>query len=274
MIDTTTTTVLENRREFGDYWRLRLRIPAQFDVRPGQFVMLRPHGQLEPILRRAMVFYRIQRGLDFLESEFIYRTMGRGTTQLSHLRQADQVDLLGPLGNGFAVDQTIAAGQEVALVSGGVGVPALYLLAEQLLTRDIKPRLFHGDRTSDTEQGLICLDDFHELLGQGSIVCATEDGSCGERGFVTVPLEAALRSGALRPAAIYTCGPQPMMQRVAELAREFNIPTQVSLEAQMACGFGVCIACAQRVKMNGRQKYVRVCMEGPIFRADEVVWES
>jgi dihydroorotate dehydrogenase electron transfer subunit len=147
------------------------------------------------------------------------------------------------------------------------------LLAEQLLARGIEPRLFHGDRTSDVERGLVCVSDFHELLGRGSVVCATEDGSYGERGFVTVPLEKALRTRTWRPAAIYTCGPQPMMQRVAELAREFGIPTQVSLEASMACGFGVCIACAQRVKADGQEKYVRVCVEGPIFRAEEVVWE-
>jgi dihydroorotate dehydrogenase electron transfer subunit len=161
----------------------------------------------------------------------------------------------------------------VALVSGGVGIPALYLLAQQLLARNIRPRLFHGDRTSDVEQGLLCMHDFQELLCRGSVICATEDGSHGERGFVTVPLEAALRIGTLRPAAIFTCGPRPMMQRVAELAREFDIPAHVSLEAQMACGFGVCIACAERVKVNGQPKYVRVCMEGPNFRAEDVVWE-
>lgn len=268
----TTTTVLDNNREFGDYWRLRLRIPTTFDVRPGQFAMIRPSGQLEPILRRAMVFYRVHAGPGFLESEFIYRVLGRGTGQLAQLRRASRVDLLGPLGNGYTVDETIGAGKEVALVSGGIGIPALYLLAEQLLARDIKPRLFHGDRTSDVEHGLICLHDFHALLGPESVTGATEDGSYGERGVVTAPLEAALRSGALQPVAIYACGPQPMMQRVAELAEEFHIPTQVSLEAQMACGFGVCIACAQRVRVNGQERYVRVCMEGPVFRADEVVW--
>jgi len=269
----TTTTVLDNRREFGDYWRLRLRIPVQFEIRPGQFAMIRPRGQLEPILRRAMVFYRLRAEPDGLESEFIYRVMGRGTSQLAQLRRADRVDLLGPLGNGFTLDETIVAGKEVALVSGGVGIPALYLLAEQLLARGITPHLFHGDRSSDVERGLMCLHDFQELLGHRSVTGATEDGSYGERGFVTAPLEVALRTSAWRPAALYTCGPRPMMQRVAELAREFDIPAYVSLEAQMACGFGVCIACAERVKVNDQEKYVRVCCEGPVFRADEVVWE-
>jgi dihydroorotate dehydrogenase electron transfer subunit len=273
MID-TIATVLENRREFADYWRLRLHIPARFEIRPGQFVMIRPHGQWEPILRRAMVFYRVTAGPGFLESEFIYRAMGRGTHQLAQTRPGDFVDLLGPLGNGFTIDQPIRPGHTVALVSGGVGIPAMYLLAEQVLARGLEPRLFHGDRTSDVELGLMCVNDFHELLGRASVVCATEDGSYGEPGFVTAPLERALRNGTLRPAAIYACGPRPMMQRVADLAGEFRIPTQVSVEAQMACGFGVCLACAERVKVNGQEKYVRVCLEGPVFRAEDIIWES
>jgi dihydroorotate dehydrogenase electron transfer subunit len=269
----TSATVLDNQREFGDYWRLRVLLAARFDVRPGQFVMIRPHGQLEPILRRAMVFYRLRIGTDHLESEFVYRVMGRGTTKLSELRHSDRLDVLGPLGNGYTIDETIRPGDKVALVSGGIGIPALYLLAEQLKARGIKPRLFHGDRTSDSERGLMCLNDFRQLLGSDSIVCATEDGSFGKRGLVTVPLEEALRSGSWSPAAMYACGPYPMMKRVAEMAGEFGIAAQVSLEAQMACGFGVCLACAEKVRVDGQEKYVRVCLEGPIFAADKVVWE-
>jgi dihydroorotate dehydrogenase electron transfer subunit len=269
----TSATVLENHREFGDYWRLRVRIPAKLDIRPGQFAMIRPQGQLEPILRRAMVFYHIWPGKDFLESEFIYRVMGRGTMKLAELRRSDHVDLLGPLGNGYTIDATIRPGSEVALASGGIGIPALYLLAERLQARGIKPRLFHGDRTSDIEQGLMCIQDFRELLGSGSIICTTEDGSYGERGLVTVPLEEALRTGDFRPVAIYACGPHPMMKRVAEIAGEFEIPAQVSLEARMACGFGICLACAEKIRADGQEKYVRVCLEGPIFAANKIVWE-
>lgn len=272
MID-ITTTVLENRWEYADYWRLRLRIPTRFEVRPGQFAMIRPCGQLEPILRRAMVFYRVEKDFECLEVEFIYRVMGRGTSQLAHLRRGDRVDLLGPLGNGFTIDETLTREHPVVLVSGGIGIPALHLLARHLRLRGIVTYLFHGDRTSDRDRGLVCISDFSLMLQDEWIVCATEDGSYGQRGLVTDPLEVALRAGTLRPAALYTCGPRPMMRRVAELAREFHIPVQVSLEAQMACGFGVCIACAERVKVNDQQKYVRVCMEGPIFRADDVVWE-
>jgi dihydroorotate dehydrogenase electron transfer subunit len=219
-----------------------------------------------------MVFYRVEWGNDYVEPEFIYRVMGRGTAKLAELRRSDAVDLLGPLGNGYTIDEAIGPGQEVALVSGGVGVPALYLLVPQLQARGINLRLFHGDRTSDPDRALLCIGDFHQMLDGDRIICATEDGSFGERGFVTVPLEKALRDGAFRPAALYACGPYPMMKRVAEIAAEFEVPAQVSLEAQMGCGFGVCIACAERVRVDGQEKYVRVCLEGPVFAADQVVW--
>ncbi|MCS6805333.1 MAG: dihydroorotate dehydrogenase electron transfer subunit [Blastocatellia bacterium] len=271
MID-VTATVLDNRRQYQDYWRLRVRVPAAYDVQAGQFAMLRVHGQLEPILRRAMVYYRIWPRPTGLDAEFIYRVIGRGTTQLSLARQGDHVDVLGPLGRGFSIDPQVTTGTPVALVSGGIGIPAVYLLAEKLIARGARPILFHGDRTSDVEHGLVCVGDFVDLLGPDAVICATEDGSLGQRGFVTVPLEAELRRGSFRPAAIYACGPEPMMKRVAHLAQEFAVPAYVSLEAAMACGFGVCIACAQRVRRDGEEQYVRVCVEGPVFRADEVIW--
>lgn len=268
----TTAIVLENHREFGDYWRLRLRLSTQVAVQPGQFAMIRPQGQLEPILRRAMAFYRVEKAVGSLEVEFVYRVLGRGTNQLARLHRGDRVDFLGPLGNGFPIDESLTPAQEVVLVSGGIGIPALYLLACQLRRRNIATYLFHGDRTGDRQRGLICIRDFSLLLSDERIICTTEDGSYGEHGLVTAPLEAALRAGKRRPATMYACGPRPMMQRVAELAREFHIPAYVSLEAPMACGFGVCLACVERVKLNGRPTYVRVCLDGPIFRADDVVW--
>lgn len=273
MID-AIATVLDNSRQYQDYWRLRVRIPAAYDVQPGQFAMLRVHGQLEPILRRAMVYYRVWPTPAGLDAEFIYRVIGRGTAQLSLVRQGDHVDVLGPLGHGFTIDPQVTSGTPLGLVSGGIGIPALYLLAEKLIAHGARPVLFYGDRTSDVKHGLICVGEFVDLLGPDAVICTTEDGSLGHRGFVTVPLEDALRRGSFRPAAIYTCGPQPMMKRVAQLAQEFAVPAYVSLEAPMACGFGVCIGCAQRVCIDGDQRYVRVCVEGPVFRAEEIIWDS
>ncbi|RMG49761.1 MAG: dihydroorotate dehydrogenase electron transfer subunit [Acidobacteria bacterium] len=269
-----TATVLNNVREYGDYWRLRVKIPARYAVRPGQFAMIRPSAQWEPILRRAMVFYRVERGAHALEAEFIYRVMGRGTRRLAQLRSGDRLDVLGPLGNGFTIGEPPPTGRDVALVSGGIGIPALYLLAAELRRRGFVPRLFHGDRTSDVERGLICVDDFYALLGRDHVLCTTEDGSYGQRGVVTDLLESALQNRAWRPLALYACGPEPMMKRVAQLAHQFHIPAELSLEAAMACGFGVCLACVQRVRRDDRITYVRVCCEGPVFRAEDIVWEE
>ena len=269
----TASYVVENCQLQPSYFLLRLCIQARIDPAPGQFVMVRPHGEYEPLLRRALVFYRTFRADTCTEADFVYRTMGRGTTKLSHLRAGDQVDFLGPLGRGFEWEGA-SVDAEALLVSGGIGIPALLMWAQQLSAQKISVRLFHGARTADPERGMICVNDFIEWMGPDRVVRATEDGSVGVRGFITDPLEAYLRSAAVCQRQIFACGPHPMMKRVAELAVEYHTPAQVCLEAPMACGFGVCVACV--VKLKGEKsnlaEYHRVCTDGPVFDAAQVVW--
>lgn len=266
--------VFENRELLSGYFRLHLRLDGRIEPAPGQFAMVRPHGEGEPLLRRALVFYRAIQSRDATQVEFIYRVTGRGTFKLSCLRAGDRVDFLGPLGRGFTWHGEIQAG-EALLVSGGIGIPAFLMWAEQLVARKIQVRLFHGSRTVDCEKGMICIDDFSGVIGTENVVCATEDGSFGVTGLVTSALQAYLRNSSRPRQRIFACGPHAMMRGVARLAVEHRIPAQVCLEAPMACGFGVCVACVVKAKCgeSPRYEYRRICIDGPVFDAQQVWWQ-
>ncbi|MDQ3013032.1 MAG: dihydroorotate dehydrogenase electron transfer subunit [Acidobacteriota bacterium] len=258
------------------YGLLRLR-PAQTtgvaDVLPGQFAMLKPHGSYEPLLRRAMAYYRC----DASSVEFIYQILGRGTQMLARLKAGDSVDLLGPLGNTF---ETAAARDtlplEALLVAGGAGSPALFMLGEKLLKAGVITKLFIGGAS----RGDLCgLDDFIELLSASNIVTATIDGSHGAQGFVTSPLEKYLQTRHGLSTIIYACGPEPMLHATAMLAERFDIPAQVSLESPMACGFGICVGCAVAVRAAVGPDcpegfvYKKVCTDGPVFWSKDLHWQ-
>lgn len=253
------------------YGYLRLRLDERIEVLPGQFAMLKAHGIYEPLLRRAMAFYRCEPVGEKLDVDFIYQILGRGTQALAQLEPGDKVEFLGSLGNTY--DTSFANGREVLLVAGGVGSPAVFMLAEELLKQHIPTRLFLGGAS----RGDLCgLDDFTALLSQENIACATVDGSYGEKGFVTAPLERHLKAQAGKPLVIYSCGPDPMLHAVAKLAERYDVPAQLSLEAPMGCGFGVCVGCAVSVKHDCPEGFVykKVCTDGPVFWSKELHWQS
>ncbi|MFN0107882.1 MAG: dihydroorotate dehydrogenase electron transfer subunit [Blastocatellia bacterium] len=255
------------------YGYLRLRLDEPIQVLPGQFAMLKAHGIHEPLLRRAMAFYRFSLVGERLDVDFIYQILGRGTQELAKLEPGDKVDFLGSLGNTY--DLNVADGcealPEALLVAGGVGSPAVFMLAEELLRRNIPTRLFLGGAS----HGDLCgLEDFTALLSKENIACATVDGSYGEKGFVTAPLERHLKASVGKPVMIYSCGPDPMLHAVAKLAESYEVPAQLSLEAPMGCGFGVCVGCAVAVKHDCSEGFVykKVCTDGPVFWSKELHW--
>lgn len=253
------------------YGYLRLRLDEPIPVLPGQFAMLKAHGIHEPLLRRAMAFYRCAPAGEQFDVDFIYQILGRGTQELAKLEPGDKVDFLGSLGNTY--DTHSVSGGEALLVAGGVGSPAVFMLAEELLKREIPTRLFLGGAS----HGDLCgLDDFTALLSKENIACATVDGSYGEQGFVTAPLERHLKASAGKPVMIYSCGPDPMLHAVAKLAGQYDVPAQLSLEAPMGCGFGVCVGCAVAVKHDCPEGFVykKVCTDGPVFWSKELHWQS
>ena len=261
----TLATVVENRAEGGANRRLRLQVDAWRSFGPGQFVMLSPGPRTEvarsdPLLPRPMAVYRTAPGDVGALVEILYKVCGRGTRLLADTLPGQHVGLVGPLGRSFELP---AAGERALLVAGGTGIASVYeLAARALATTEVSVLL--GARTRDDLMGV---EDF-EALGV-DLRLATEDGSAGERGLVTDLLEAQLADGG--PARVYACGPTPMMRRCAEIAAERGRPCVVSLENNMACGFGVCLGCAAPLAAGG---FALVCRDGPMFDAEQVAWEG
>ncbi len=229
--------------------------------------MLKPNGCLEPLLRRAMAYYRCEQSGRQTLVDFIYQVLGRGTGALAKLRPGEKVDILGPLGNSF--DALEADGREALLVAGGVGSAALFMLAEELRHNQRRVRLFIGGAG---ERDLCGLEDFEVLLERGNIVTATIDGSHGAKGLVTLPFEEYLHKN--REVVVYACGPDAMLHRISQIASTSGVPAQFSLEAPMACGFGICVGCAVAVKADCAEGFVykKVCTDGPVFRSEELSW--
>ncbi|HZS06350.1 MAG TPA: dihydroorotate dehydrogenase electron transfer subunit [Blastocatellia bacterium] len=272
MIDTVATverndlTASASSRSYG---RLRLRLGENIPVLPGQFAMIKPRGVIEPLLRRAMAYYQCEQSGEASSVEFIYQILGRGTQALARMKPGDEVDLLGSLGNTYDTDA--ARGCEVLLVAGGAGSPALFMLAEELLKARVTTKLFIGGAS----RGDLCgLEDFTELLGGANVTGATIDGSYGEKGFVTAPLEKHLKDSAGGRVMIYSCGPDVMLHRVSQIAADYKVPAQVSLESPMACGFGICVGCAVAVKADVPEGFVykKVCTDGPVFWSEHLKW--
>jgi len=251
------------------YGYLRLRLDREIPVLPGQFAMIKPHGIAEPLLRRAMAYYRSMTAEGAPCVDFIYQILGRGTRALANLRPEEKVDFLGSLGNTYDVEA--ARGRDALLVAGGVGSAALFMLAEELVRRDARVKLFIGGAS----RGDLCgLGDFIGLLREENVICATVDGSMGEASFVTAPLERHLQRGSGARTIIYACGPDPMLHRVAQIAERFGAPSQLSLEAPMGCGYGVCVGCAVAVRDDCPEGFVykKACVDGPIFWGEELYW--
>jgi dihydroorotate dehydrogenase electron transfer subunit len=245
-------------------------------TRPGQFFMLKCVERLNenPLLRRPLSAFNIHRhprsgkpaGLDFL-----IKDVGNGTHKLTNLTPGAEIHCLGPQGRWFQAPSEIQSRISHAyLVAGGVGIAALYLLAQSLIAQDVKPLLIYGGRNV----GDLVLRDYFERLGMETAY-TTEDGSLGERGVVTLPLERLLKVGGRRETRIYACGPWGMMKAVHELALHYRLPCDVSLEARMGCSLGACMGCVIRASdEKGEEQYVRVCQEGPVMSSRFVDWET
>jgi dihydroorotate dehydrogenase electron transfer subunit len=201
----------------------------------------------------------------------LYQVLGRGTEALSHLSKGGKVDALIPMGNSWPADDS--QNTRAIVVAGGIGSASVLMLCEELARARRDAKVFFG-AASDRAAAGCGLEDFR-ALGL-SLTVTTVDGSLGEPGFVTLPLERYLRDGGGAGARIYTCGPWIMMSLVAEIAKQFDVPCMVSLEAPMGCGFGVCVGCVVAVKTDGPLgygSYKRVCIDGSIFPAEMIRWE-
>jgi dihydroorotate dehydrogenase electron transfer subunit len=190
---------------------------------------------------------------------------GRNTRALYALEPGDHVACLGPLGRPF----TTPSPHQAWMVAGGVGLAPFATLAESLAAAATPTTLFYGARSA----GELFYLDFFERLGV-RLVLATEDGSRGLRGRVTLPLEKALTALDGNGAMIYACGPEPMLEAVAELAARWQTPCEVSVERVMGCGLGGCYSCVVPVRgHDGLSHFVRSCIGGPVFDGAAIAWE-
>jgi dihydroorotate dehydrogenase electron transfer subunit len=258
--------VIANTAEGGVNRRLVLRVGEGWpEARPGQFLMLSPgtHGRVErwdPLLPRPMAIFRTRRMGEESAVEVLYKVVGRGTSLLADARPGDQVRLVGPLGKGFPEP---VPGERLILVGGGTGVASLFELAQRFAGQT-RVSVLLGARTAADLMGRA---DFESL--DADLQLATDDGSDGTEGFVTVLLEREIAGETA--ARVYACGPTPMMRRAAEITEAAGLPCLVSLENRMACGFGVCLGCAVPRADEG---YHLVCRDGPVFESGDLSWEG
>ena len=259
MVD-ETCKVLEHEDIGAGYRSLALAAPAICAAaQPGQFVHVKVPALEPSALRRPFSIFNADAASGRLE--LLYKTVGRGTLELNAVKPGDAVNVMGPLGHGFPTTCTGAP----LLVGGGFGVAPLYFLARMLKASGAEPKLFVGGRT---KADLLALDRFAELGVE--VFTATNDGSAGVQGLVTDPLDDEMirLKGEGKAFELFACGPDPMLKAVALRATGSGSKGWISMDRHMICGVGACYACIQKtVRGNSR-----CCIEGPIFRAEDLVW--
>ncbi|MHB8174636.1 MAG: dihydroorotate dehydrogenase electron transfer subunit [Nitrospirota bacterium] len=241
---------------------------AGLPARPGQFYMIKVGPSTDPLLRRPLSLHR-RLGDDSVR--FLYRQAGRGTALLSRLIAGDEVDVLGPLGNGFPIPAGV---KHALIVGGGIGIAPLMALADYIsdARKDVTAAAFIGGRSREYVLGV---DEFREKGIE--TFTATEDGSLPKKGLITHVLDEYILEHKHKGTGgwiIYSCGPKPMLMSVAALAIKHGIKNYTSMESGMACGIGACMGCVISVldRERGSAVYKKVCDDGPVFDADDVIW--
>lgn len=259
------TRIIARRQPADGVVVIAMQAPALAPaVLPGQFVMAIPAGGESAAV--ALGVYDVEGDV----ASLLFFVAGKRTRELAALQKGDALAVAGPLGNGFDLD---APPRDVAIVAGGVGIASVFLAAVALLRAGSRVRLFYGARTAAR------LVERERFSRAGcDVVLATEDGSAGERGFVTETL-----ARAQAPDLILACGPTPMLRATAAIAMRMRVPAQLALEETFACGVGGCWGCVVPLAQSSAQApdfpptvdgvvHARICREGPVFLAAELRW--
>jgi dihydroorotate dehydrogenase electron transfer subunit len=271
MLVDVDAAVISNTQLSDDYSVVALAAPEiAAGARPGQFVMIRACRGIDPLLRRPFSIFEVLRDANGAPTgiSLLNKRIGVGTSLLYDALPGSQIQCLGPLGQPF---EAIDPPAEAWLVAGGVGLAPFMTLAQALHARGTKTRLFYGARRAVE---LYYVEAFERLGVQ--VALATEDGSRGERGFVTLPLDTALAATPpTREVRVFGCGPTPMMRAVAKLSALHRRRCDVSLEQVMGCGMGGCYSCVVLTKSpGGPPHFVRSCIDGPVFESTRIVWDA
>lgn len=262
--------ILSRKEIAPNIYLMKLKAPkiAQ-GVLPGQFIHIKCSKDNYPLLRRPLSIHRIdkEKGEIFI----LFQVVGEGTKLLAGRTIGDDLDIMGPIGNGFNI---YPESRKIMIVGGGIGVAPLLALCEESIRKCKEVRVLIGAQKKEL---VIGEENFRKLGAKVDV--ATDDGSYQYKGLVTDLLERIIKEGWLADQ-IFACGLKPMLRKINEIASKVNIDCQVSLEERMACGIGACLGCVCKIKTKdkkedkARYEYKRVCVDGPIFGGSEVVWDD
>lgn len=246
--------ILENKRLNNEYFTLEISGIEKFpEMKPGQFAQIKVEGSPDTFLRRPISIHDVNTEKNTIK--FLIQIAGKGTEKLSKLKQNDFLNVIYPLGNSFSLPQK---GGKPLLAGGGCGIAPLLFMARYLKDNGFSSDILLGFRNTAR------IIEYEEYIELGEVFLTTEDGSRGEKGFLTD--HPVLNSSGYD--IVYCCGPDPMMRAVAEYCRKRNITCEVSLEHLMGCGIGACLCCVVgTVKGN-----VCTCTDGPVFNINELKW--
>ncbi len=231
------------------------------NAKPGHFIEIRVVDGIEPLLRRPISIYNLDKQNGILE--FIFQVKGKGTELLSKRHVGEKLDVIGPLGYGVF---SIKDYEKVAIIGGGIGIFPLYELAKELKQQtSAKVDVYLGFRNRD----LVTLEEEFKQVSD-ALTITTDDGSYKISGFAINELKKDCEKQL--PDKIFACGPLPMLKAVQEYANQNNIPCEISLEQKMACGLGACLGCAVKTAKSPSDApvYWHVCKAGPVFNAADV----
>ncbi len=247
--------IVSYRRLNDEYFMLGLTdfepLPEMF---PGQFVEIKVENNPRVFLRRPISVHDVDRENNILY--LLVKIVGEGTRSLSHLKVGGKLNLVFPLGNSFNMDHV----GNVLLIGGGCGIAPMLYLARCLDEKKIQVTVLLGGRTSSD------ILEAKEFEKYGKVYISTDDGSLGEKGFIT---KNSAWDQLKEYDRLYCCGPLPMLKAIASLAKENNVGCEVSLENTMACGIGACLCCVTET-VHGNKC---VCTEGPVFNTNQLKWQ-
>jgi dihydroorotate dehydrogenase electron transfer subunit len=264
--------ILSRKEVVPNIFLIKLKAPeiAQ-DALPGQFVHIKCSKDNYTLLRRPLSIHRIDKEKG--EMFILFQVVGEGTKLLAQRVIGDDLNILGPIGNGFNI---YPESKKIMIVGGGIGVAPLLALCEESIRQGKEVRVLIGALKKE----LVIGEESIRNLG-AKVDIATDDGSYKYKGLVTDLLERTIKEGWLADQ-IFACGPKSMLRKINEIALKANIDCQVSLEERMGCGIGACLGCVCKIKAkekNNKQNqikyiYKRVCVDGPVFGGSEVVWDD